>query len=74
MTLFTDGGAKRQCIVCGRSFRPRVPDIVVCSPWCRNERNKHKQRSARHYWSAKGKPPVNDADVDLRIGRRWASR
>jgi predicted nucleic acid-binding Zn ribbon protein len=74
MPLFTDGQVKRVCVQCGQPYRPRVPDQLTCSSWCRNERNKRQQRSARHYWAAKGKPAVNDADVDLRFGRQWMQR
>jgi hypothetical protein len=69
VTKFTDGGAKRQCQQCGRSFRPRVPDQVLCGGWCRNERNKLQQKSARRIWAREGRPMVNDAG-DLRYGRR----
>jgi predicted nucleic acid-binding Zn ribbon protein len=70
-SLFVDGQRKRQCVVCGQSYRPRVPEQTVCGEWCRKERHKRRQRSARHYWAANGRPPVNDADVDLRFGRQW---
>jgi hypothetical protein len=73
MTLFTDGGVKRRCANCGQLYRPRVPDQKVCGDWCKNERNKRKQRSARHFWANAGSPAVNDADVDLRFGRTFGT-
>jgi hypothetical protein len=38
------------------------------------EAKKREQRMAGRYWVAEGRPPVEGADVDLRVGRKWASR
>jgi hypothetical protein len=35
--------SSKPCSVCGRSFLPRVPNAVCCSPECRAKR-KHEQR------------------------------
>jgi hypothetical protein len=68
-SLFTDGRAKRTCAYCGRSFRPRVPDQVVCGPTCRAARKSLEARSARRVWIADGRKLIRD-NVDLRRASR----
>jgi hypothetical protein len=68
------GQVTQRCEVCKRDNRPRAPDQRFCGPECRYEAKKREQRIARRYWVAEGRPPVGGADVDLRIGRKWASR
>jgi hypothetical protein len=67
--LFTDGRVLRECIQCGRRYRPHVPDQKFCGPACRMEARRREAKSARRIWVSAGRPIIND-DRDLRCGQR----
>ena len=73
MSLFTDGQVKRMCPICGERFRPKVPEQIVCSAWCRRKRNRLQAKSARRIWDAGGRKLMND-DTDLRTGENRSPR
>jgi hypothetical protein len=56
MTLFTDGGARRVCEWCSRSYRPRVEGQRFCGRYCRLEEKKMEGRAARTVWRRAGRP------------------
>ena len=54
--LFSDGRCKRECVYCGKAFRPRVPDQRYCRPSCRAEAKAAEGRAARRLWREAGRP------------------
>jgi predicted nucleic acid-binding Zn ribbon protein len=70
MPLFTDGQIKRHCEVCGKLYRPRVPDQRFCGFYCRDKQRKRDAKAARRTWWFEDKPSLEQAERMLKEKRQ----